>query len=104
MSYRRIGLLTAIFLALLLGACNGGSGKFAPMTFTIGGTVSGLAAGQQVTLENNGGDSLLVAANGSFSFKTAVAASDGYSVTVATNRRRRRVPSPTARPPAYRPM
>ena len=51
-------------------------------TYTIGGTVSGVA-GTGVTLRNNGGDELVVAADGTFTFATPVASGQPYSVTVA---------------------
>ena len=55
------------------------------VTATIGGTVSGLAANTSVILQNNGGDSLTVTANGSFTFKTPVTGpTDAYAVTVLT--------------------
>jgi hypothetical protein len=53
-------------------------------TYTIGGMVSGLAGGMQVTLDDNGADALIVTANGKFTFATAVAAQGSYSVTVGT--------------------
>jgi hypothetical protein len=53
-------------------------------TFTIGGTVSGLSASTSVTLLDNGGNSLTVSANGSFTFTTAIASGSTYSVTVGT--------------------
>lgn len=55
-------------------------------TFTIGGTVTGLAAGEQVTLLNNGtvSDSKTVSADGSFAFDAPVTFNGGYSVTVGT--------------------
>lgn len=53
-------------------------------TFTLGGTVSGLASGGQLTLDDNGGDALTVTANGSFTFATPIAWGGSYSVTVAT--------------------
>ncbi len=52
--------------------------------FTIGGVVSGLSSGQQVTLLNNGGSSSLVAAGGAFQFATPTAYHSGYQVTVGT--------------------
>ncbi len=58
--------------------CGGGGGPF-----TIGGTVSGLAAGGSMTLQNNGAESLVVSANGSFTFKTAIVANNPYLVTVS---------------------
>jgi len=56
----------------------------ATSTFTIGGTVSGLNASTSVTLLDNGADSLTVTANGTFTFKTALATGAKYNVTVGT--------------------
>ena len=53
-------------------------------TYTIGGTVSGLAAGQQVTLYNNGANPTIVTADGAFTFSTPVAVNGSYAVTVGT--------------------
>jgi len=56
-----------------------------PVTATIGGTLSGLATGASVVLQDNGGDALTLAANGSFTFKTPVTGpTDAYAVTVNT--------------------
>ena len=57
-----------------------------PVTATIGGTVSGLqGSSNSVVLQNNGGDSLTITANGSFTFKTPVTGpTDAYNVTVLT--------------------
>ena len=55
----------------------------APNTYTVSGTVSGLSSGS-VVLTNNGGDSLSVATDGSFTFATALSGGAGYSVAVAT--------------------
>jgi hypothetical protein len=52
-------------------------------TYTIGGTVAGLS-GTGLVLQNNGGDNLTVAGDGTFTFGTAIAASSGYSVSVLT--------------------
>ena len=52
-------------------------------SYTVGGTVSGLSG--TVVLQDNGGDNLSVAANGTFTFKTALAGGAAYSVTVKTN-------------------
>ncbi|MEP6876084.1 MAG: beta-propeller fold lactonase family protein, partial [Burkholderiales bacterium] len=51
-------------------------------TFTIGGTVTGLAGGQQVTLFNNGGDAKIVTADGAYTFNTPVNFNGSYAVTV----------------------
>ncbi len=64
--------------ALSLAACGGGTSA------TVGGTLSGLAAGASVVLQNNAADSLTLTANGGFTFATAVANLGAYSVTVLT--------------------
>ncbi|MDT8410688.1 MAG: hypothetical protein RQ741_13915 [Wenzhouxiangellaceae bacterium] len=54
-------------------------------TATIGGSVTGLASGNQVVLLNNGGDDLVLSANGSFTFATELTDTSAYVVTVLTN-------------------
>jgi Galactose oxidase, central domain len=57
-----------------------------PAAYTVGGTVTGLAAGTDgVLLEDNGGDALLVTTNGSFAFGTGVTASESFAVAVKVN-------------------
>lgn len=69
---RRLALIS---LPLLLAACGGG---------TIGGTVSGLADGDSVTLQNNGDDDeLTVTKNGVFEFDEMILEDGTYSVTVS---------------------
>jgi len=60
---------------------------FAPpvTNYTIGGTVSGLANGLSVVLQNNGSDSKTVSADGAFTFSTPVSSGSAYAVTVLTN-------------------
>jgi hypothetical protein len=53
-------------------------------SYTIGGMVSGLAGGEQVTMNDNGADAVTVTANGAFTFSTPVAAQGSYNVTVGT--------------------
>lgn len=53
-------------------------------TYSVGGTVSGLTGGSLV-LQDNNGDNLTVAANGTFAFATQVAFGSPYSVTVLTH-------------------
>ncbi len=52
-------------------------------TFTVGGSVSGLA-GTGLTLQNNGADDILITTDGSFAFNTALADLSDYAVTVST--------------------
>jgi len=53
-------------------------------SFTVGGTLSGLAGGNTIVLEDNGGNSLMVGANGPFTFSTSVASGLPYAVTIGT--------------------
>jgi hypothetical protein len=53
-------------------------------SFKVGGTVTGLATGRTVRLQNNGGDMLTVSANGTFQFATAVKSGLAFAVTVST--------------------
>jgi len=52
--------------------------------FTVGGTVTGLAA-VGLVLQNDGGDNLTVSANGSFAFATPLSSGSAYSVTVLSD-------------------
>ncbi|RZJ06739.1 MAG: hypothetical protein EOO54_24165, partial [Haliea sp.] len=58
-----------------------------PPTYTVGGTVTGLVSGHSVTLLNNGTDSRVVSANGTFTFATSLLNAAAYSVTVAQSPR-----------------
>lgn len=53
--------------------------------YTVGGTVSGLAGGQSLVLQNNDGDDLAINGNGSFVFATPLADGASYDVTVASS-------------------
>jgi pimeloyl-ACP methyl ester carboxylesterase len=52
-----------------------------PSRYSVGGVVSGLT-GAGLVLQNNGGDDLPIAANGSFTFGTALTAGAPYTVSV----------------------
>ncbi len=51
-------------------------------TYAVGGTITGLAAGNSVVLQNNSGDDLTADANGSFIFDTLIDDGNSYDVTV----------------------
>lgn len=53
-----------------------------PVAFTIGGTLTGLASGATVVLQNNSVDALTLSSSGTFRFATPVSGS--YAVTVGT--------------------
>lgn len=77
-------LLAGSALALL-AACGGGGGDGGTgATYTVGGQLSGLLAGQSVTVQNNGGDALTLRANGAFTFAGSVSANGAYAVTVSS--------------------
>ncbi|AOW12377.1 hypothetical protein LPB72_07995 [Hydrogenophaga crassostreae] len=56
----------------------------ASLGFTVGGGLTGLATGQTLVLQNNGGDDLSLSANGGFQFTAPVASEGTYSVSVKT--------------------
>jgi YVTN family beta-propeller protein len=53
------------------------------VTYTVGGSVSGLTSAGLV-LQNNGADNLTVSADGTFTFAAAAAAGDPYNLTILT--------------------
>jgi hypothetical protein len=78
---RSAGVAAAVGCLLLLGACDDGSGS---SELSIGGTVSGLATGESVTLADNGASPQSVSANGAFTFPVLVSQNGSYNVTVST--------------------
>ena len=71
-------VLSTFACAAGLAACGGVIDKFGP----VGGTLTGLGAGLQTTLQNNGGDNLVVSANGPFTFPTQLASLAPFNITV----------------------
>ena len=69
-------------LAVMLSSCGSSDGY----SYSVGGTVDGLA-GSGLVLQNNGGDDLKISANGSFTFSTAVANESEYAITIKTQPR-----------------
>ena len=65
------------------GNVNGVGIQCVDNSYAVGGTVSGLGNGNTLNLQNNGGDTLVVSGNGSFSFAAAVVTGGVYSVAVA---------------------
>lgn len=55
-----------------------------PGYYTVGGSVTGLAAGNSVILLNNGGNALTVNADGTFTFTASMADTAAYAATVGT--------------------
>jgi hypothetical protein len=65
------------------GAPSDGGNEAAGPTYTIGGMLRGMKPGRSVTLQDNGGDDLVVPTNGSFVFSQGLGSGAGYDVTVS---------------------
>ena len=52
--------------------------------YTVGGVVSGLAAGKALVLRDNGGDDLTLTSNGIYAFATPITSGSNYTVTLQT--------------------
>ena len=77
-----LGRLRAAFIFILLAdltACGGGDG---PSAYSVGGTVSGLAANSSLTITDGGSGALIVSTNGAFTFKTPLAAGTSYAAVI----------------------
>jgi 6-phosphogluconolactonase (cycloisomerase 2 family) len=68
-----------VSLVAILASCGTSPGY----SYTVGGTVSGLA-GSGLVLQNNAGDDRSISANGAFSFATPVFDAAAYNITVKT--------------------
>lgn len=84
-------LVTTLFLTACGGSGSGsGGGSTAtpppppPPTYTIGGTLTGLATGNNITLANNGADNITITANGSFTFPTTLINGTAYNISIVT--------------------
>jgi uncharacterized repeat protein (TIGR03803 family) len=85
LSKRRRSVGLCLCSGWLLSACGGGgSSNPSAGLYSVGGTVSGLTGGTTVVLQNSGGNTTAVSANGSFAFSTQVANGAAYAVTVLT--------------------
>jgi len=82
---RFIGSVT--FLALFMVGCGGGGGESGGggslVTYSIGGTVTGLT-GSGLVLQTNAGDLVAVSAAGAFTFTNQIGSGAAYTVTVKT--------------------
>lgn len=76
--------LAALFLTSTLAACGGGGNDDEPLAdgLLIEGTLGGLGSGKSVTLQNNGGDDLVLQGDGVFRFAQRLATGSAYAVTV----------------------
>ncbi|MGA2710769.1 MAG: kelch repeat-containing protein [Steroidobacteraceae bacterium] len=75
--------IAAISALTACGSSSGGGGDVTPATLTVGGSVTGLASGASVKLNNDGGNTATITANGSYSFTSTFLSGESYDVTVA---------------------
>ncbi len=61
--------ILTIAVSCVLASC--GAAPAAPITYSIGGAVSGLL-GTGLVLQDNGGDNLSITVNGNFTFATTI--------------------------------
>jgi hypothetical protein len=82
-----ISSILFLIVSLLTGCGGGGdtASSTQAVTYTIGGTVTGLANGASLVLQNNSSDNLTITANGNFTFPSTVVSGGSYNVTVLTH-------------------
>jgi hypothetical protein len=81
---KRLDGCALFLLCSFLAACGSGVSSTSPVpTYTVGGTLTGLAAGNSITLTDNGTDSVILTANGPFIFAKALDNATGYNLTLA---------------------
>jgi N-acetylneuraminic acid mutarotase len=77
--------LPVVGLATVLAGCGHHSPTtniaIVPLTYSIGGTIAGLAG--TIVLQNNGGDNLSLTHDGSFAFSVTLQPNTAYAVTIA---------------------
>ncbi len=81
MKFRVFLAILAVAVPFLLMSC--GAAPTPPLTYAVSALVTGLN-GSGLVLQDNGGDNLAIASNGSFTFATAIASGCTYNVTVQT--------------------
>lgn len=84
-SFRRLGLLLLTSVVVALTGCGGETSTVSTAAgpFSVGGTVTGLAAGNSGSLANNGTDPLTLKANGAFVFPARLPTAATFRVTVS---------------------
>jgi 6-phosphogluconolactonase len=85
---RRVGISALLAAVWALSGC-GGSGEGtggSPATYTVGGTVTGLA-GSGLVLQSSYGGQIAVSANGTFAFPSAMESGSPYTITIASQPR-----------------
>ncbi|OZA94896.1 MAG: hypothetical protein B7X59_13030 [Polaromonas sp. 39-63-203] len=80
-----MGLLLLTSVVVALTGCGGETSTVSTAAgpFSVGGTVTGLAAGNSVSLANNGTDPLTLKANGAFVFPARLPTAGTFRVTIS---------------------
>ncbi len=68
-----------LIICTMYAACAIGN---AESSYTLSGTVTGLVAGSEMVIVNNGGEELSIKANGRFTFKNSVIDGSNYEITI----------------------
>lgn len=63
---------------------SGAAYLFVSSGYNVGGVLTGLSAGESITVQNNGGDDVTLTNDGQFTFATPVASGSPYAVTITT--------------------
>ena len=84
-SARLCGIIVVSLVSLLFTCCSNSGSQTPPppVYYSIGGSVTNLVSGDSVQLQDNGGDTLTVTANGSFTFATKLQSGSSYSVSIS---------------------
>ena len=77
-------LIASTGILALIG-CGSGSVVSGTSAYTVSGTVAGLAAGESVSVQDNGQDTLALSANGAFSFPVNMDTGAAYAITVQSH-------------------
>jgi hypothetical protein len=78
-------LFTCGVMLASIGCGGGTTSNGGSTTYTLGGTVAGLGADQNVSLQDNGGSTLTLSGNGAFSFPMSLDTGSAYAVTVKSH-------------------
>lgn len=89
-TWRAVWILLATLSAVALNGCGGGGGSSSSspsttISYTVGGTITGLSSNESVVLLINGGDALSITTNGPFVFSMPQPAGSLYQITVKSH-------------------
>jgi hypothetical protein len=80
----RVNQLLILLFSMILTACGGTSGTTEMQTYTISGTITGMATGSHVVLVNNNSNPITITGNGAFEFTVPIVLNGAFNVSVFT--------------------